>query len=84
MINGSETSQAFILGRGWGFCRGCLKRGLFTPLDLGKRLTAIELCDQCCEIEKFWLHSLLKNFLSRGFTPVGVEPAENVAEPFRS
>lgn len=57
MTVGSETSQAFIQGRGEIFCRGCSGKELFSALDLGRLPIANELIrNEQCVIEKFPLH----------------------------
>ena len=57
MTVGSETSQAFIQGRGEFSCRGCSEKNLFSALDLGELPIANELLrDEQSVIEKFPLH----------------------------
>ena len=57
MTVSSESSQAFVRGRGHFSCRGCSEKNLFSALDLGELPIANELLrEEQSLIEKFPLH----------------------------
>jgi hypothetical protein len=57
MTVSSESSKAFVRGRGQFSCRGCSEKNLFSALDLGELPIANELLrEEQSLIEKFPLH----------------------------